>query len=223
MLPHISLVNHPDSGVADSALMAMAAAIQRQVSEHFLPLWNVDATVAFTTSPAPTDWVVGAFRDADQPGALGYHDTTPTGTPLAKWFPLLDAQDGAEPSVTVSHEILEMLADPYLTRAVQARDGRFWALEVADAVEQDSYLIDGVKVSNFVTPHYFEPPVQFALGDKLDYMGLVKSPYEVRPGGYMQWFGTEGWTQVTNEQLAPRPYRLSVRGRIFRRSHRAHP
>ncbi len=52
-----------------------------------------------------------------------------------------------------------------------------------DAVEQTSYVIDGVKVSNFCLPPFFEPVANLQ-GVKLDWMGLCKQPLEILPGGY---------------------------------------
>jgi len=217
--PHVLIVNHPGSGADDADLPKIAAALARQVEEHFAPFYGVTCTVGsvastFTdfdhTKLPPGTWIIGLFKDADQPGALGYHDMTVHGEPLAKVFPLLDKQDGGELSVTISHELLEMLADPYLSKAVQASDGKFWAYEVCDAVEEDQYQIDGVFVSNFVTPHYFEPPQDLA-GLFFDYMKLVTKPFEVRPGGYMQWHnGSGGWHQVEAQHMPPRSYRASL-------------
>jgi hypothetical protein len=226
LTPHVVLVDHPGSGADGVDLAKLAGVLQRQVQHHFGPFWNVSCTVGALSaglSPALTDWVIGLFRDPDQPGALGYHDTTAAGLPLAKVFPLLDKQDGSDLSVTISHELLEMLADPYLTRCVQSPlDGKFWALEVCDAVENDVYTFDGIALSNFVTPHYFEPP-QDLTGIALDYLTLVKRPYEVRPGGYMQWYGNGGWHQVVHDNAAPRAYRTTNAGRIKHRSGRAFP
>jgi len=214
-IPHVVLVDHPGSGFTGN-LTAIAAALQKQVQQHFAPFWGVSATVSAGTAPGPNDWVIGMFKDADQPGALGYHDETPNGLPLAKIFPLLDAQDGANVSTTISHELLEMLGDPYLTRAAQGPDGRFWAYEACDAVEQDEYEIDGIKVSDFVTPHYFEPP-KVLTGVRLDFLGLVKKPFEVRPGGYMQWNRGTGWHQIFHQEQAPRAYRCREATRSGRR------
>jgi hypothetical protein len=218
--PRIVILDHVGSGAPGlMQLKAIAAALHRQVNEHFDVFWNMRATVVADTVAGPSDWVIGLFKDADQPGALGYHDTTSNGTPLAKVFPLLDAQDGQNLSTTISRELLEMLADPYLSRATQSPDGRFYALEVGDAVENDEYVIDGVKVSNFVTPHYFEPS-QDLTGIRLDYLGLVKTPYEVRPGGYMQWNDGSGWHQITHAQIKPRSYRQRS-DRMAKRANRA--
>lgn len=222
--PHIVLVDQSDSGNRDD-LKKMAAALETQVQRDFAPRYNTSCTVEALAIGAPipdSAWAIGFFKDADQPGALGYHDTTPAGLPLAKVFPYLDRQDNSPLSVTVSHELLEMLADPLLAKAVQSViDGKFWALEVCDAVEEDMYEIDGVQVSNFVTPQYFEPPHDLA-GVVLDQMGLVKEPYEVRPGGYMQYFDTKGWHQVTSPSKAQRSYRSNAKlvGRALRRQRR---
>jgi len=226
--PHVIIVDHNDSGAQAEDLAKIAAALQIQVQRDFAPLYHVSCTVdavpfiAGEPPPAiPADaWVIGLFSDPDQPGALGYHDTTPTGMPLAKVFPKLDAQDGSPLSATISHELLEMLADPLLAKAVQSViDGRFWAYEICDAVENDSYTINGVTVSNFVTPQYFEPPQNLS-GVILDFMKLVKKPYEVRPGGYMQYYAN-GWHQVVNQGKARRAYRSTPNGRQARRQRRA--
>lgn len=225
--PIVALVNHSGSGATDAQIASMVGGLQRQLDRDFEPYYNLTATVIAINTPPPTAWVIGFFKDADQPGALGYHDMTPHGTPLAKIFPILDAKDGAKLSVTVSHEILEMIADPYLSKCVQAADGRFWAYEVCDACEDDEYDCDGLPVSNFVTPHYFEPPADMT-GIKLDQMGLVKKPYEVRPGGYMQWSKGAGWHQTEHADeagvtTARRPYRAQIHGRADRRARRSTP
>jgi hypothetical protein len=230
--PRIILLDHPDSGCSDD-LIPMAAAFQRQAQEHFQQFYGQSCTVVaqplvnvatashprmmrFGTAMVDSDWILGYFSDPDQPGALGYHDMTPTGTPLGKIFPKLDAEDGQSLSVTTSHELLEMLADPFLSMACQGPDGKFWAYEVCDAVEDDSYLIDGILVSNFVTPQYFQPPSAMS-GVQLDYLKLVTNPYEVRPGGYMQWNSGAGWNQEQHAEKAPRAYRQYGIGRAHAR------
>ncbi len=62
-------------------------------------------------------------------------------------------------SCALSHEVVEALVDPTTRRAFahQGADG-VWTtgpLEVADPVEQWSYRLDGVWVSDFVFPAYF--------------------------------------------------------------------
>jgi len=66
----------------------------------------------------------------------------------------------------LSHELLEMLADPWINWCATGNDSKIYALEVCDAVEADDlgYDIDGVRVSDFVTPAWFEPHVRGPVG-----------------------------------------------------------
>ncbi len=207
------------TGVDTQSLPAIAAALTKQAQQHFaLPppyAYGVGATIRAGSGPhdvQPDEWVIGLIQKPDQPDALGYHDETPNGKPFIKVFPtLLDKADPGALSVTISHEVCEALADPNGARAAQWKDGRFWAYEVCDAVEATSYLIDGVHVSNFCLPPFFEP-VKKLPGLKLDWMGLCKQPLEVLPGGYGQWFDpNKGWTMVQQAEKPPQAYRLELR------------
>jgi hypothetical protein len=197
----IVLVDRCTAGtIADiETLTTVAAALQRQVGEDFLPRWLVDATVRAATPTRPPladEWMLGLYETPEHADALGEHDTTPAGLPLMRVYPKLDAADLIPWTVTASHEILETLADPWLCRCAQGRDGRIWALEICDAVEQDFYWIDGIAVSDFVYPAYFEPPRELD-GVVLDHMRLLTAPLELRPGGYGQTWTDEagaGWT-----------------------------
>lgn len=189
-----------DTSVAPAEIIRAAAALQRQVLEHFYPVWGVDATVraASPESPARDDeWRLELRRVPTIDGALGFHDTTDAGLPRLFDFPELDAQDGVPWTVTASHEILEALADPQLRRAAQDNDGVFWATEVCDPVERDTYEIDGVRVSNFQYPAWQEPPPKPSATTRYDHLGLCKGPWEVRDGGYAQKYDqAKGWVQV---------------------------
>lgn len=223
--PTIALVAHDGCGVTSDEIRPIVDALQVQVERDYRPAFGNGAALRVLelkdVNPAGKAgwWIIGLFKDADQPGALGYHDEVSSGVPFAKIFPLLDAQDGADVSSTISHELLEMLADPLLNRSVQGPDGKFWAYEICDAVERDEYVIDGVKVSNFVTPQYFEPPKNIK-GVAFDFLGLCKKPYEIRPGGYGQYNQGSGWHQVVHKDVAPRAYRRSDMSRSATRGRR---
>src|SRR5262245_16429278 len=60
-----------------------------------------------------------------------------------------------------------------------------YALEVADAVQDDYYDIDGIAVSNFTYPDYWNPVGTKRRGHKLDQMGKITGAFEVRDGGYL--------------------------------------
>ena len=210
-----------DTDVPAADIVEAAAALQRQVLEHFFPAWGVSATVRAAVSsgiPKPEDWVLELRRVPTIDGALGVHQVTNTGQPLMLDFPTLDAQDGVAWTVTASHEILETLADPWLRRGAQDDQGTWWAIEVCDAVENDTYDIDGVAVSNFCLPAWAEPPVSRA-NARYDYLGLCTAPWEIRAGGYGQKFNaaTNEWTQVGQMRAARRELNAIGLGRVARR------
>ena len=217
--PSIVIVDY-DVGIPRTELVIVARALQKQANQHFAQPpphgYGIGCTVRVASKRSPPkehEWLMGLFKDADQPGAFGYHDETSSGMPLMRIFPLLAPN---EPwSITASHELLETLADPNICRCAQGPDGRIWAYEVCDGVEADSYEIDGVRVSNFGLPPYFEPPPVLT-GVRFDYMGLCTHPYETRKGGYNQYWDGRGWHQVQNFQRHARQ-RLNETGRGARR------
>lgn len=232
----IVVVNFGNTGVSRTELARVVAALNVQFGQHFcLPPpygFGIAASIRAAVGPfdvRPHEWVLGLYEKPDVAGALGYHDETAGGQPLMKVFPLLDQQDGVPWSSTASHEIAETLADPNVARCAVSWDGRVWAYEVGDSVESTSYEIDGVQVSNFVLPPYFEP-VKSLRGLKLDWMGLLSRPLQILPGGYGQYLEPDvGWQQVfaqavpaaagaaAAEPVMPRPYRREHSGRRARR------
>jgi hypothetical protein len=211
-MPNVTVSIMNDSTVlTDAAVETVAAALQKQVSEHFAPAWGVDATITFVPKPqhpAAGSWWLVLLDNTDQAGALGYHDTTNEGLPMGKVFAKTDLDNHLNWSVTISHELLEMLADPdvNLTTFIQhtARTGKLYAYEVCDPVEDDQYgyVIDGVTVSDFVLPAYFEPDTAaHTPGVRFDYRGHLDGPVPtLLTGGYIGEFTVGrggGWTQLT--------------------------
>lgn len=142
---HVAVINASTVLNADQ-VKATLPALQTQVHRDFAPAWGVDADLSFVppgSKPPPTAWWLTVLDDSDQASALGYHETTNEGLPLAKVFARTAMQDGVNWTVTASHELLEMLADPEinLTVFVQPTDttGTLYAYEVCDACEADQY------------------------------------------------------------------------------------
>ncbi len=175
-------------------LDALVKALNVQVNNHFAPFWGVTATVNLGT-PGPGEWQLGLFDDADQPGALGYHDLTPHGEPVGKVFVRTTIEDGQLVSVTTSHELLEMLLDPGIQMCCCTANGTVYAYEVADAVENDTYQINGVTVSDFVTPAWFEE-FRKPHSEVFDYLKLCDHPFQLRPGGYIGVMKHGHWTEI---------------------------
>jgi len=157
---HVALVSE-ESAIPMSELAAVAAALQKQVTRDFGPLWKIDADVVAYASleDLPLDyWPVIIMDDIGDPRAAGYHEDE-HGQPYA----LVQYSQGW--TLTASHETLEMLADPFGRRMVagpspKPDQGRVkFLVEVCDPSEAENfaYSVNGVTVSDFYTPHYFDP------------------------------------------------------------------
>lgn len=200
-LPVIAITN-ASTCLTDSQVAAAIPALQRQVTLDFRGYWDVDCQLTSLPSHLPLVegwWQILVTDDPDQAGALGYHELTSHGSPLGKVFAGLDLLSGGSWTVTLSHELLEMLADPWINWCAQASDGKVYALEVCDPVEADKmgYEIDGVLVSDFITPSWFQPNLESTMAEQLDFKGRIKKPLELAAGGYISILGSDGrWKQV---------------------------
>lgn len=160
-------------------------ALHQQVAEFAAawgqrrPLVSIYAS-ATRALAAGVDLLITVLDDSDQADALGYHDETDVGIPYARVFALDCEKYGVAVSSCVSHELLEAIADLSCARWAQAADGRLWALEVCDPVEADTYDVDGVEMSNYVTPAFFDP---HGTGP-YDALGKLTKPFTMTGGGY---------------------------------------
>jgi hypothetical protein len=170
-------------------LAKVVAALQKQVERDFAPVWGIEARLSLVPEgeALPQDaWWLTLLDDCDRAGDLGYHDLTSTGLPLGKAFIATAEADEMPWSVVLSHELLEMLIDPYINLSAfvrASRSGLLYGYEVCDPVRMDIYRIDGVEVSNFVYPDWFLPP-QLRSDARLDHLEKIGKPLQIRPGGY---------------------------------------
>jgi hypothetical protein len=202
-------VKNLSSVIKDAELTAALPAFQKQVSRDFAASgWGVDAKLEFfkdKTAVPKGAWLLGIFDDADQAGALGYHDLTRHGMPLGKVFAKTTMTFGGKWTVTFSHELLEMLVDPNINLcAFDEEAARLYAYEVCDAVEADElgYDIDGVTVSDFVLPSWFEP-MHVSKGEKFAFKSDVTAPFQILQGGYIGYYDLRegGWQQITAREV----------------------
>jgi len=220
----IAIVNHSTVLPADE-LPPIVRALQVQVGQDVYPAWGVNAILTnYVTQPPPaSDWVLGIFDDADQAGALGYHDVTPAGLPVGKVFAKTTLDNGGKISTVVSHELVEMLLDPSINLLVQDvhHPARFWCMEIADAVEadDDGYMVRGVLMSDFVLPAYFQPWLDVA--GPFDLRRRLRGPVPaLSPGGYMAYVEGGVWGQVFGRQRARQQTGTpGGSGRLLRRQH----
>lgn len=207
----ISVINFTHGKVTDEEVQQTIRAINRQIAEDFTPYWGLGATVRLEgeigsrpnhQQPVEMrgDAVLYLWDDADVPNALGYHDRNNDGIPYGFVFTELSAQVGENWTVTLSHEALELIADPEVNLLVAGphpgdptKEVYHW-YEMCDAVQDETYKIDGIEVSNFVLPLYFTSGEE--RGGRNDFLcrehqGKTLQSYGINPGGYIGFFNPE--------------------------------
>ncbi|MGZ6729381.1 MAG: hypothetical protein ACXVFC_08775, partial [Gaiellaceae bacterium] len=198
---NIYVLNKSDA-LKDAAIQEWLPAFNVFVG-HVRAWWPRQATLIW----CPLDrepksaWKLVFADHSDQAGALGYHDFTPDGRPISYVFAADDLKDGYNPTVTATHEIAEMIADPWISEAFQVSNTQFFAKEVCDPCEADKFAYSikvepfpAVQVSDFVLPKWFIPGStgQFDRNEK------IQRPLQLLSGGYMSVFVSgRGWTQIT--------------------------
>ena len=189
MLNQVALVAQT-AKIAFSDLTVVSAAIQKQLTRDVSPLWNIEASVdAFATlDDVPLGYWHVIIDDTIPFDAAGIHLNDENGQPYA----LVTYSD--DWSLTTSHEVIEMLVDPSGNRTVATNSpkpdqGRVLVLvEACDPSEAANfgYTVNGVLVSDFYTPHFFDPVD--AAGVRYSYTGAITEPLQVLDGGYMSWW-----------------------------------
>jgi hypothetical protein len=173
--------------VTDADVRRWTAACARQITEHVAPAYDLTPRrVQFLSarSHAPAGaWVIAVLDDADQAGALGWHTEDAAGRIYGRVFAGPCIEYGVPVSTTLSHEIVETAVDPDVDQWRDTGRGYSVAYEACDPVEGDSYLIDGVAVSDFVTPAWYDP----RLTGRRHWLdnGSVAGVFDLAPGGYV--------------------------------------
>ena len=202
----ISVINH--TAIADAELQRVLRAVNRQIESDFAPYWSLSANLRLEGRSGKTpskqnladmrgDAVLYLWDEVDVDDALGYHDLNFRGIPYGFVFTQLAKKLGEHWSVTLSHEALEMIGDPDVNLLVMGRHpsepGRdvFHWYEMCDAVQAETYEIDGVQLSNFVLPLYFTGGEE--AGSRNDFLGAKHkngrlASFGVNPGGYVGFF-----------------------------------
>ncbi|HUK24241.1 MAG TPA: hypothetical protein VLV49_06655 [Terriglobales bacterium] len=197
-------------------LEALIAAMQEYVDKYVAPIWGTPAKLVKTTGFQSGAWAIVFLDDADAPGALAYHDLTPDGLPQAKVFVKTTLQNGDKVSVSASHELVEMLVDPAINLMTTGPDRQtIYGYESADPVEALSFPVQGIPMSDFVYPAYFETfhqpgSVQF------DQMNQVNHPFQILSDGYQIIFKNGKWSQVFGSEAKQKSF-----AREDRRGHRS--
>lgn len=212
----ISIINH--TKISDLDIQNAIRAVNRQIAEDFAPAWSINATLKLEgqLSVNPNRRLMASNMrgnaiiyledrfDNDDP--LGYHTLNFQGIPFGYVFTDL-AEALHEPwETTLSHEALELIADPEVNRLVMGphpedplRDVFHW-YEMCDAVQDEGYDIDGIRVSNFVLPLYFTGGEE--TGGRNDFLGTVSQgrhlgSFGINPGGYVGFYDPDENEHIT--------------------------
>ena len=209
-LPSISVINFASDLDARDIQNAIRS-VNRQILEDFTPIWgsarelrlhapsfNPADPDVLVEDPVRGESVVYLVDEASLPGALGYHDLNTRDIPVGFVF-IVNPRDW---TVTLSHEVLEMIIDPTVNIFVPGPDPRpgpantvLHAYEVCDAVERSTYQIDGVRVSNFITPSYFT--IGEAIGTRNDFLGVGVDSFGVTRDSHIAFYDLTTNTFVT--------------------------
>ncbi|MCX5009926.1 hypothetical protein OG765_02840 [Streptomyces sp. NBC_00555] len=209
LLTQLALVSETqNTQISASQLTRVAAALQKQATRDFGPLWQVEATVdAFDSlDDVPLGYWPLIVVD-DVPGPAGGYHTDRNGQP----YSLIEF--GNSWSLTASHEMLEMISDPYGNRLVAGPSphpdqGRVeFLVEVADPSEsaEFGYTVNGMLVSDFFTQRFYDPVA--VEGVRYSFGGHIKAPRQVLRGGYISWrepVTGEWWQQTWFKGNAPK-------------------
>ena len=242
----ISVVNRSHV-LSDADVLPVIRAINRQLREDFEPFWKFggelrldgaedrvgtrESRIKLPRLPGRRGDAVIYLQDrASLGGAEGYHAANDGDIPFGFVFLDVCKAQGDPWSLGLSHEAIELVADPMNNLLVQGphpfdrHHMVFHMFELCDAVQNEWYELDGVKVSNFVLPGYYVRPA--VPGARNDFLGRPKpgdvlQPFGIAPGGYLCFYdpAAEGdkWPAVmlpddavaARRMLAKRKARLS--------------
>jgi hypothetical protein len=223
----VMVVNRSATDQAD--LFHTVRAINTQLRTHFGPAWNIDSSCFLQYKrKEPHDAVIYLEDKPTIDDAAGYHDKDKEGMPFGFVFLDICASLGESYSVTLSHEILELVLNRHCNYFAIGKHPRnkkkraaIW-MEACDPVQDQSYKINGVEVSDFLFPLYFTPEAE-AKGQNNYMKDKPVESFGVNPGGYVGYYdfdlkSDETWFPEEDERARKRQVIKSHLGSIRRKS-----
>lgn len=187
-------VANKSTQVSDADVAKMCAACTKQLATHVAPMFNLGPVpvtflpkgAAIPPAPARIITIMDVLDDAQ---ALGYHTEQAGGHIWGAVGTAEAMKQGAKAltgayaiSSILSHEVVELFADARINLWADNGRGLTIAYELCDPCENDFYLIDGVAVSSFVGPAWFDHLAEKTA--RFDYLGHLSKPFTMTHGGY---------------------------------------
>ena len=209
MIPvQVALVRYYKGEYVDrDAFLRVTAALQMQLTRDFTPIWGTAAVVSAFESldelpPASIPLLIVEPGTLD-PRFHGFH-VTDGDQPIG----FVEGRRGW--SLAASHELLEIACDPAgerkvlgesikdsadpgeltpLARRYRMLQGQVsYLVEICDPCQatEFAYTLDGILVSDFVTPRYYDP--RHTACGCYSFTGAVTEPLQILDGGYISWY-----------------------------------
>jgi hypothetical protein len=184
------------SSLPGSEIVDALPAFQRALDDDFAPVWpEARGSKLFVGAAPPGAWEIRIVDVADCFSCSGYHDVA-DGTPYA----VVSAHDNWY--VTLSHELWEMLVNPYGDRVAivhPKQKAQVYALETADPVEGDRFTYirpsasgRPIRISDFVTPAWFRRQAP----GPWDFVHATKQPLQLLDDGYQIYLKNGSWAAL---------------------------
>ena len=211
----VAVLNQTKSVPAEE-VKAVVAALQTQVHRDLATAWGIDAQIELVgpgQTPPEKAWWLYLGDDTKQSEVLGYHDVNAAGLPLGRVGIKKSKAAGVAWSVTASHTLLQLLANPKGNLTISERE-KFIPREICRPCggERWSYQIDSIKVSNFVLPAWFDS-FRRPRSARFDFCGNISEPFQVLQGGYLFYFEKSEWRTLYADRKPLNVIRRRRRGR----------
>jgi len=205
----VVIVDHTrqiDPGLLHNAAIALDSQVTQDLPQYWSGITaNVSSAPGLGAVPRGA-WPVFLVASLP-PGEGGFH-LDRHNQPYAK---VIASPDDDSWTVDASHEIIEMLIDPYGNRmqtaeaiAIAGNDvvdqpGETfnYLVEACDPCEANNYAYDiaGIAVSDFITPNFYDPST--TPGTQYSFKGHITRPRQLLPGGYISYVQPDGsWNQI---------------------------
>ena len=202
----------------DGEVQRAIEAINLQLGRDFASSWDLSARlIQWRSKPGDPEGIVGdatIFLIDSAPDERTYHAATASHKPFG--FVLTTLREGVrdlvdapwlEWSVLLSHEAIEMVANPLLDLLIRGphpvssqQRTVFYCREVCDPVARDTYTVLEVPVADFVLPCYYDIVAHSEAGPYA-HKSIGLAAFGSRPGGWVDFWDPkeDDWVRFPGE------------------------